>query len=127
MADKTRNGGEWTESRYHSFIKSGLRSASQRWPPKYACLNDACVGQKINHLTGRIAKHYKCANCSVDYPAKFVQVDHINPIVSTGGFTTWDALIENLFCERDKLQVLCKDCHKIKSKQENIERKTNAK
>lgn len=127
MADKTRNGGEWTESRYHSFIKGGLRAASRRWPPKYQCLNDACVGQKINSNTGRIAKHYTCSCCGFDYPAKDVQIDHISPIVSTGGFTTWDDLIENLFCEKDHLQCLCKPCHKIKSKQENTERKTNAK
>lgn len=127
MADKTRNGNTWTESRYHSFIKGGLRAASRRWPPKYTCLNDACIGQKINSNTGRIAKHYRCSCCGLDYPAKDVQVDHINPIVSTGGFTTWDDLIENLFCEKEYLQVLCKPCHKIKSKQENTERKTNAK
>ena len=123
MADKTRNGNSWTESRYHSFIKSGLRSASQRWPVRYAVLNAACVGQKINSNTGRIAKHYTCSHCGFDFPAKDVQVDHINPIVSTGGFTTWDDLIENLFCEKEFLQVLCKPCHKIKSLQENKERR----
>ncbi len=126
MADKTRNGNQWTEAAFHSFIKSGLRAASRRWPPKYACLNAACVGQQINRDTGRIAKHYKCKSCSIDYPAKLVQVDHINPIVSTGGFTTWDELINNLFCEIDGLQVLCLECHKRKSKLENTIRKMNS-
>ena len=127
MADKTRNGGEWTESRFNSFIKSGLRSASQRWPVRYAVLNAACVGQKINSNTGRIAKHYTCSCCGFDYPAKDIQVDHRSPVVPVTGFTTWDDLIDNLFCEADGLQILCKPCHSVKSKAENTERKTNAK
>ena len=34
---KLRNNGEWTEARFRSFIKGGLRSVSVRWPPRYKC------------------------------------------------------------------------------------------
>ena len=85
------------------------------------------MGVYVNVKTGRAAKHYACAECKAYFPAKDVQVDHINPIVPTGGFTTWDDLIENLFCEADQMQCLCKPCHKIKTKQENTTRKINAK
>lgn len=119
MTNKTRNSGEWTESRYFSFIKSGLRSKSTKWPPKYKTLNEACVGKKTNQATGRLAKHYKCAECGEHFPAKEVAVDHINPVVDPAvGFTSWDELIERMFCEADGLQVLCKGCHKIKSAEE---------
>jgi hypothetical protein len=122
---KTRNNGEWTEARYNSFVKGGLRSASQRWPPKYRVLNSACVGQRINPKSGRLAKFYACNKCKHEFPAKDVEVNHIHPVVPTTGFDSWDALIERLFCEQEGLEVVCKPCHKLISKQENTERKLN--
>jgi 5-methylcytosine-specific restriction endonuclease McrA len=50
---------------------------------------------------------------------KNVFVDHIEPIVNPEtGFTSWDAVIERMFCEADNLQLLCKTCHDEKTKQE---------
>ena len=120
---KPRNGGEWTEARYRSFVKSALRSASQRWPPKFHSLNEACTVAKINVKTGRMAKHYKCNQCKNDFPAKEVEVNHILPVVPTSGFTTWDEVIERMFCEKEGLEVVCKPCHKAITKEENKERK----
>lgn len=115
-----RNSGNWTEARYQSFVKSALRAASRRWPPKYETLNDACVGSKTNIKTGRLAKHYRCANCGNEFPAKDVQVDHKIPIIDPAvGFTTWDDVINRMFCEKTNLQVLCIDpCHKSKTSAE---------
>jgi len=114
---KTRkyNGGAWTEGRWNSFVTSILRSGSRRWPPKYDTLNAAKTEKKVNVKTGRVAQHYLCAECSLDFPAKEVQVDHIIPI---GVEKTWDEFIDGLFCEADNLQVLCVPCHKIKTKKE---------
>lgn len=110
----------------NSFIKSALRSASQRWPPRYSSLNDACIGQQINPKSGRLAKHYTCGECKKAFPAKDVQVDHIKPIIDPKvGFVTWDILIQNLFCEKENLQVLCKTCHQIKTNAEKQSKKEN--
>lgn len=123
-----RNNGEWTEARFQSFIKSGLRSASVRWPPRYSVLHDACTGQKINKASGRLAKHYKCNACNEEFPAKEVQVNHKAAVVPVTGFDSWDNVIERLFCEKDGMEVLCKGCHKIMTKLENDLRKVyNAK
>lgn len=122
-----RNGGEWSESKFQSFIKSALRSASQRWPPKYAVLKDAFVGVEVNTKTGRKAKHYKCSYCGCHTPSSNCVVDHINPVVPVTGFISWDNVIENLFCEKEGLQVLCKECHAVKTKEENALRKANTK
>ena len=122
----TFNSGKWTQARMSSFIKSALRSASQRWPPRYEALNDSCTGQKINQKSGRLAKHYTCNGCNKDFPSKDVQVDHIKPIIDPAiGFQTWDILIANLFCEKENLQLLCKPCHQLKTNAEKLIKKAN--
>lgn len=125
MSAKTRNNGQWTEARFNSFVKSALRSASQRWPPKYQILAEAFTGQKINTKTGRLAKHYRCAKCQNEFVAKDVQVNHIVPVVLTSGFDNWDGVVNRMFCEKEGLEVLCIPCHKTITKEENTERKTN--
>ncbi len=121
---KVFNNGEWTAARFNSFVKSALRSASQRWPPKYKALKKASVGKKINWKTNRIAQHFKCASCNKEFPQKEVQIDHISPIINPKtGFTSWDDVIDNMFCEEDNLQVLCITCHKEKSTAEKADRK----
>lgn len=126
-----RNSGQWTESRFHSFIKSALRGASSRWPPKFKALENAFVGKKINWKTGRVGKHYLCNCCGKEFPASEVQVDHIRPVIDPfRGFISWDDVVERMFCEPDGYQVLCKGCHQEKTNVERRqakERKDNAK
>ena len=121
--DKTKCDKSWTQSRYNSFIKSALRKASTRWPPKFNTLNAAKRGKRINKATGRVAEHYECGICHNEFPAKEVAVDHINPIIDELGFTTWDSVIENMFCDSDNLQVLCSACHTEKTNAEKALRK----
>lgn len=124
MSSKTRNGGEWTEARFRSFVTSALRAASRRWPPKYKALKEAFVGKKVNAKTGKMAMHYKCAACRKQFVAADVQVDHIDPVVDPKkGFVSWDVFIERMFVEIEKLQVLCKPCHKTKTDDEKLKRK----
>jgi hypothetical protein len=124
---KTYNDGQWTEARFHSFVKSALRSASIRWPPKYTCLSEASIGVKLNESTGRMAKHFKCNRCNGEFPQKQVEVNHIIPVVPLEGFTSWDDIIKRMFCEKDGLETVCKPCHKTITKQENEQRKSYGK
>lgn len=113
---------EWTEGRIKSFITSTIRAGFRRWPPKFRVLEKAASGKKINEATGRVAMHYKCASCKGHFPSKDVQVDHKKPVVGPEGFTTWDDFIDRLFCTEENLQVLCKECHSIKTKKETAQR-----
>jgi len=122
---KTRNSGNWTEARYHSFIMSALRKA--HYPVKYEALKLAYRHDGINTATGRKCKLYQCAACGQLFPQKEVAVDHITPIVPTTGFDSWDAVINRLYCELPNFQVLCKPCHSVKSKAENAERREHKK
>lgn len=118
-APKTRNGGTWTEGQFNSFIKSMLRRGSTRWGPKYACKKAARHPHKLLNEKGRLVFHSLCASCNKLYPETQCAVDHIDPVVDPNvGFQGWDKIIERLFCEVDRLQVLCKDCHDEKTKKE---------
>lgn len=119
--DKTRCGGLWTESRFRSFIKGNLRSATRKWAPIQQCRKNAHVSRGL----------YKCACCGNEVPPtifdedkkkriKNICVDHINPTVDPEvGFMSWDQVIEGLFCELDNLQLLCKACHDSKTSEES--------
>ena len=113
----------WTEGRRKAFVIAVLRSGTRRYPPKYETLKDAYVGQRLNEKTNREGKHYLCALCEGEFPAKEIQIDHIVPVIGSEGFTTWDDYINRLFCSKDNLQAVCTECHKIKSYNEGQERK----
>jgi len=110
---KTRNGGKWTEARFRTFVTSGLRATSRKWPPIHAARKKAWVRRGV----------YKCNGCKKNVRAtkdgkNNIFVDHIEPVVPKEGWSDWDSYIERLFCEEDNLQVLCKTCHDRKSKKE---------
>lgn len=114
----TRCGGRWTEAKYTSFIMSNLRNSSRKWAVNTDVLKEARVRRGF----------YLCAGCKEEVPATIIKdgrkrnnnnVDHIVPVIDpTKGFVSWDDAIARLFSEKDNLQVLCWDCHKIKSDKE---------
>jgi hypothetical protein len=122
-----RNGGAWSEGRFQSFIKGALRSASNRWGPKFAAKKAAWVRRGIYLCAG-----YKCPPHEV--PASFVNekgkrennifCDHIDPVIDpVTGFVSWDSVIERLFVEKEGLQLLCASCHQTKTADERQVRK----
>ena len=59
---------------------------------------------------------FGCNNCKGFFPQKEVEVDHITPIGLKKDFEEW--VIELLMGDR---QVLCKRCHKKKTKKDQKE------
>lgn len=118
--ENTRCGGKWTEAEYRSFIKNQLRSATRKWAPIQQCKKRANVSRGV----------YRCECCHKEIPPTVydeskrkrvnnIFVDHIHPIIDPSvGWVSWDSTIENMFCELDNLQLLCGECHKIKSQEE---------
>lgn len=107
---RTRAGGEWTEAAYWSFIRSGLRQMSRRWPP--------LVRQAINAVrrpnqsgNKRLKWEFQCAECKGWFPRKHVEVDHVEPCGSLRSLQDIAGFVERLFCEPDGLRVLCENCH----------------
>lgn len=118
---KPRNSGQWTESRFNSFIKSALRAASSRWGPKFQCIKNAKVGYG----------QYKCDMCGTVGPPTLpppegkkrrinnIAADHIEPVIDPAvGFVDWDTVIERMFVEVDGYQALCAACHTAKTARE---------
>lgn len=120
-----RNGGAWSEARFTSFIRGGLRSISMRWPPKNKVKSQARVARGV----------YLCAGYGSQSPHEVpaslppnpgnkrrinnAVVDHIQPVVDPrSGFVDWNTLIKRLFCEADGFQLLCYECHSAKTKDE---------
>lgn len=106
---------EWTTARFFGFIRSALRAAYNRYPPKYETLKKAKVGKQVNLVTGRIAEHYKCAECDGLFSLKNVEVDHKIDAGSLKSFEDLPLFVKRLFCSSDDLQVLCKPCHRNKT------------
>ncbi len=115
----------WTVAKFWGFIRSGLREKFNRWPPKYDTLKEAAVTiQDGEYKTGpkkgspKYVKRYKCSSCKQLFMQKDVQVDHIEPAGSLKDFDDLPGFVSRLFVGTDKLQVMCKTCHNIKTQKE---------
>lgn len=115
---KTRCNEQWTESKFNSFIRNQLRSATRKWAPISETKKKARVARG----------QYECAGCKQVVPPTIKQgrkrvnnvfVDHVDPIVDPKvGFQGFDVFIERMFCEMENLQLLCGECHDEKSMRE---------
>lgn len=102
----------WTEARFKQFIRSALRKAWSKFPPKHLKIQKnrkAVKGKKHKY-------EIQCERCKQWFPQKDIDVDHITP---AGSSEDWNVFINNLFVGEDKLQLLCKHkCHPEKTKED---------
>lgn len=116
---KTRNSETMTESAFWSWIRSTLRRASMRWKP----ISEAKIKArrpKPKSAEGRHKYEYKCANCKKYYPEKIgkkkmIEADHIEEVGSLRCAEDLPGFVTRLFCEVDGFQILCVECHDIKT------------
>lgn len=118
---------DWSSAKFWQFIRSGLRAKWQRFPSRYAVLNEAKSEYKGKNKGQKW--QYKCAQCKKKFLQREVSVDHITPAGVLNSFEDLPEFCRRLFVGPDKLQVLCKSCHDTKSAQErkdNKEKQNNA-
>ncbi len=119
-----RNGGTWTDARFKSFIRGGLRSISMRWPPKNRVKVRARIARGVYVCEGWKRSSHEVSASLPPKPGNKRRinnavVDHIQPVVDPRvGFVDWNTLIKRLFCEEDGFQLLCHDCHSAKTADE---------
>lgn len=113
----TRNFHTMTEAEYFSMILSALRRTTRYWRPATEAMKKASRPSESSNK--RIKTEYQCNHCKEWFKGGDIQKDHIIPcggINSYAKIVPWlkKAHIEDL----SGFQILCKPCHKIKSKEE---------
>lgn len=106
MTTKVKKPRAKKEPNLKSFIIAGLRRASYRWPERTKAKNAARISRGL----------YECNGCKNAFGPKDIKLDHIDPVVDVKtGFTNWDDYINRMFCKADGFQVLCDQCHTLKT------------
>lgn len=112
--EKTRGSGSYSESGFWGMIRAALRQKSRWWLPVSEVKKEA--RREYKGTNKRQKWEFRCAKCGKWFADKEVEVDHI---IEAGSLRNGDDVkdfIERLFCEKDGLQVLCKDvCHREKT------------
>lgn len=119
-----------------SWIRQRLRRISLRWPAR----NNVLKASR-RELPRKIKKdgtpykrpnfEYQCNMCKGWFRSSDVQVDHINPVMDLNSSpelseAEWiGEFAVSLLCWEDNLQILCENCHDIKTLDENEIRKEN--
>lgn len=108
--DRTHAGGEWTEAAFWSFLRSGLRQMSRRWPPIVRQALHA-ARRPLVPKRGNQKWEYGCALCGGWFKYDDVKVDHITPVGSLRSWDDVEGFLRRLLCEVDGLRVVCVVCH----------------
>ena len=107
----------WSEAKFFGWLRGGLRRAFTKWPPKYEVVDLAKREiKKKRKGMGRFKYEYQCNVCNKWKTRKQVEVDHIHPCGSLKSYEDLVGFCSRLFVGVDKLQVICKPCHAVKTK-----------
>lgn len=101
-----------------SFVIGKLRNSFKKTPMFSEVRNAAKEEYYVESKHGKQMRrvHFKCNSCGEFFKDKEIDVDHMDPVVNPDtGWIDYNDFIERLFCQADRLQVLCKPCHKAKT------------
>jgi hypothetical protein len=121
ITPKCRANNQWSEAKFWSFLRSGLRRLSTRWPPVYAARKDArrpYSGPRKNQKW-----EAQCAICKGWFVQKDTHVEHTTPVGSLLRYEDLPGFVERLLCEKDGLKIVCRACHQTKTNAEREARK----
>lgn len=109
-------------------IRSALRGAWRMHPNLQLVLKRDRIERPWTKKDGNAASRphvfFKCYVCKLEFPRKFISIDHLIPVGPTPGSKydfakrTWDNFISALFCPIENLACICDDCHSTKTKNE---------
>ena len=107
-------------------IKGALRRVFSRSDLRKTAVDKSLVKNYHDPLRIRVKRWSICPECQEYIPTYKMQVDHISPVIKLTESLddiSWDQLVDRLWCEEDNLVAICTECHKVKSKNENKERR----
>lgn len=106
-------------------IRTGLRQAFIRSKYKAQFLSAKRIEIPKYKKNGELAKRplikYECNHCKGEFSQAMINVDHIEPVGTLYSLNDVPRFFDRLFCTYDNLQVLCKDCHDVKTKKDRKE------
>ena len=106
---KTRNAGTMSEVQFFQWIRQVLRKASMYWKPISQVRKEAQVDYKGPNKRRKYS--YVCSSCKKEYASTEINVHHKLECGSLKTFDDLPGFVERLFCEKELLSVLCKNCH----------------
>lgn len=134
------SNGQWVEEKTR--IKGAVRRMFRLSPQFREVMQKARVElpplkKKDGGDGKRPQVRYRCACCGELFPQKYVQVDHINPVIQPHrdlNEMSYDEIVRAIFCDIYNLQVICstpikdlpkgmRSCHSKKTNEENFVRK----
>lgn len=74
----------------------------------------------------RVTKWSKCNECGKMEPTYLMELDHSEPVIpidTSFEDMSLDDVVDRLWCDESLLKPLCHECHLLKSKSENAERR----
>lgn len=122
--ERTRAAHTMTESAFWSYIRSALRERSRWWKP--IALARIKARRPYKGPLKRQRYEFQCNICKNWFPAKKTSVDHVIPVGQLNCAEDLPGFVNRLFCEVDRLQVLCENCHTIKTREERNGKSNNA-
>lgn len=109
-----------------NLLKGALRRLFGRSDIRYEAIQNGIVKGYTDPKRKAVKFWVKCEGCGCMEAKSNVQVDHKDPLVpitQTLEDMSWDDVVDRLWCDAANLQLLCKPCHKTKTKEENKARR----
>ena len=111
-------------------LKGAIRRVFSRSDLRRSVIAKARIEGHQDSSRPRVKKWATCHECKQPTPEYLMQVDHVDPIIpidSSLDEMKIDDLVNNVWCDANKLDALCKPCNSIKTKAENKLRRENKK
>ena len=109
-----------------NLLKGAIRRVFSRSELRRKALDNALVKDYHDPSRKRVTRWGKCTKCNKLEPLYLLEIDHEEPVVPLGTTLeemSWDQVVDNVWCDERNLKAMCKPCHKLKSKEEMIERR----
>jgi hypothetical protein len=111
-------------------LKGALRRVFSRSELRRRVVEAAVIPGYKDPDRPRVTKWVRCKSCGRPCPKYKAEADHEHPIIpvdQTLESMSFDDLVDNLWCPEYDINIVHRECHLVKSKAENRERRKRKK
>ena len=115
LKERPFNSGTMTSSMFFGWLRSNLRRMTMRgWKPIAEVKKQARRQYKGSNKLQKW--EFLCATCGNYVKAAECEVDHKIEAGSLRSYEDLAGFVQRLFVEKEGLELLCKQCHSLKTK-----------